>query len=290
MSKTLIGKENYLFLQNDSGKELKIHNENLDLVPDDFYLKYSENFNKFLLVLFPNKSLVHKKYLPDSYDLKFRPGFIKYNNYLKDHILDGYSFLEDKVDTYYKTDTHINLKGNYITYLNFVDKIKDLFDIDVEKKNIVLKEKIYQEGLSNLNLGIGDLTWDQNLDNQILEERSDTYFYSEQIREMYVKYIFTNNSNLRIKDKNLNDVTNEYIDSSLSWNIISNYILYQKNNCFKNKKTILIFYDSFLLHAIDLYLDLFDEVYFSKSIYDTNLINLIQPDYIFEFRCERFLM
>ena len=25
MNKTLIGKENYLFLQNDSGKELKIH-------------------------------------------------------------------------------------------------------------------------------------------------------------------------------------------------------------------------------------------------------------------------
>ena len=63
ISKTLIGKENYLFLQNDSGQELKIHNENLDLVADNFYLKYSENINKYLLVVFPNKSLIHKKYL-----------------------------------------------------------------------------------------------------------------------------------------------------------------------------------------------------------------------------------
>jgi len=288
ISKTLIGKENYLFLQNDSGQELKIHNENLDLVADNFYLKYSENINKYLLVVFPNKSLIHKKYLPDEYDLKYRPGYIKYNDYLKNHILDGYPILKDKLDTYYKTDTHINLKGNYIIYLNFINKIKNLYNLEVEERNIVLKEKIIEDGLSTLNLGIGDLTWDINLNNQDLKEKTDTYFYSEQVRDIYVKYIFINDSDLRIKDKYLNDVTNKYLNNNLTWDIISNYILYQKNNI-KNKNKVLIFYDSLLLSGIDLYLDLFGEVYFSKSIYDINLINLIKPDYIFEFRCERFL-
>jgi hypothetical protein len=163
-----------------------------------------------------------------------------------------------------------------------------LYNLEVEEKNIVLKEKIIEDGLSTLNLGIGDLTWDINLNNQDLKEKTDTYFYSEQVREIYVKYIFINDSDLRIKDKYLNDVTNKYLNNHLTWDIISNYILYQKNNI-KNKNKVLIFYDSFLLSGIDLYLDLFGEVYFSKSIYDINLINLIKPDYIFEFRCERFL-
>ena len=46
MSKTLIGKENYLFLQNDSSQELKVHNENLDLVVNNLYLKYSEKYKQ----------------------------------------------------------------------------------------------------------------------------------------------------------------------------------------------------------------------------------------------------
>ena len=78
------------------------------------------------------------------------------------------------------------------------------------------------------------------------------------------------------------------MNNNLTWDILSDYILYQKNNI-KNKNKVLIFYDSLLLSGIDLYLDLFGEVYFSKSVYDINLINLIKPDYIFEFRCERFL-
>ena len=288
MNKTLIGKENYLFLQNDSGKELKIHNENLDLVSDNFFLKYDGIINKYLLIIFPNKSFIQKQFLPDNFDLKYRPAFEKYNEFLKDHILDGYLFLKDKIDHYYKTDTHINLKGNYVIYQHFINKINQLFHFNITKKIINIQEQIHPKGLTFLGKGIGDLTWECNLGDQVLENISDVYYYSDELKEIYIQYKLIPQSKIRILNKDLYDKTEEYLNECLSWNIVSNYLLYQKNNL-EPKIKVLIFYDSFLLHAIDLYLDLFDEVYFSKSIFDIDLVNKINPNYVFEFRCERFL-
>ena len=42
MTKTLIGKNNFLFLQNDSARELEVHNNNLCLVHHEFYKRYEE--------------------------------------------------------------------------------------------------------------------------------------------------------------------------------------------------------------------------------------------------------
>jgi len=87
-NKTLIGKNNYLFLINDSCKELEVHCKNLNLVKD---IKLSHlNFKNYMLIVFPNKSLCCKEYLPDQYLIKFRPAFDIYKNFLKNKILDGY--------------------------------------------------------------------------------------------------------------------------------------------------------------------------------------------------------
>ena len=59
-------------------------------------------------------------------------------------------------------------------------------------------------------------------------------------------------------------------------------------NC-NNTLRIVIFYDSFLAQAIHLFMDLFQEVYFIKRIFNRSLVNTIKPDYTFEFRVERFL-
>lgn len=79
--KTLIGKSGYLFLTNDSSKELEIHNDNFDNVSQNFYVKYKPYTNKYLLIVIPDKSFVLKKYLPDGYNMIYRPGFNKYANY-----------------------------------------------------------------------------------------------------------------------------------------------------------------------------------------------------------------
>jgi hypothetical protein len=295
MNKTLIGKKNYLFLQNDSAKELEVHNNNLCLVNKKFLKRYEKNKNRFLLIVLPNKSFVYKSYLPDNYNLIYRPGFNEYKEYLNEHILDGYEFLKDIDNSYYKTDTHINLNGNYIIYLNFIDKINNLFNLNISKKEIPLLS-VECDSLSKLNKGIGDLTWETNLGNQILEDISDKYYYFENtfdLEEFYMSYKITNDSKIKlyyINNNMLIDETELNINKIVDWNIVSKYIFYKKNDHVQNNLKILIFYDSFLLSIMPIYFNLFNEVYFSKTIYNNDLIEVIDPDYVFEFRCERFLM
>ena len=283
MNKTLIGKDDYLFLINDSCKELEVHNNNLCLVAKNLSGTYNLNL-KYMLTVFPNKSYIYKQYLPDGYNMIYRPAFDKYSNYLNDKILDGYSILKSEQDCYYKTDTHINLKGAYIIYKEFINKINNLYELNIPIKHInIMKQSCI---LSDLQLGIGDLTWKMNLGDQILNNTIDNYYYTDDMEYIYTKYKI-NNSNILILDYNTNNVTDNLIDKIIDWDIVSKYILYKYNPILKYK--VLIFYDSFLLSTISLYLNMFNVVYAAKTIYNKDLINLIKPDYVFEFRCERFL-
>jgi hypothetical protein len=285
MEKTLIGKDNYLFLTNDSSQELKVHCENLNLIND---AKLSHlNFQNYILVVFPNKSLYYSCFLPDQYVVKYRPVFDIYNKKLKDKILDGYEFLKNEKDLYYKTDTHINLKGNYIIYLEFIKKCNLLYNTNLSSKNINIL-KLTNVNLNSLNVGIGDLTWPGNLGNQILKDDLDNYYYSNDIELFYPKYVITFESEYMFYDYDLNNKTSELINNIVEWNVVSKYIIYKKNIHKKNK--VIIFYDSFILSILPLYMELFYEVYMIKNLYNNELINLINPDYVFEFRVERFLI
>ena len=113
-------------------------------------------------------------------------------------------------------------------------------------------------------------------------------YYNNDITWFYCVYKITPDSAIRFLDYSLNDKTNDLIDNVAGWNIISDYILYKKNEN-KVPMKIVIFYDSFLLGALPLYFHLFDECYFIKNVYRNDLLNLIKPDFVFEFRVERFL-
>lgn len=300
--KTLIGKEGFLFLQNDSARELEVHNNNLCIININFNNVYNNIKNKYLMIIFPNKSLLYKEYLPDEYNLQYRPGYIKYKEYFENHILDGYEILKQEKDNiinhenhenellYYKTDTHINLYGNTVIYKNFVKKIKELFNIDCDIIDYKIDKK--EEILINLGYGLGDLTWEINAGNESLINMYDIYYYSDNIKMLYMSYKINSDDYIRLyKDDNgqLIDKTLELDNNILVWDILSKYILYKKNES-KIKKKVLIFYDSFLINMLKVYLEMFDEVYLAKSIINLELINIINPDYIFEFRVERFLM
>jgi len=291
MYKTLIGKDNYLFLQNDSARELEIHNDNLSLVDCNFYKKYEHIIDKFLIIVFPNKSYIYKYFLPDNYNLKYRPGFDIYNNYLQNRMLDGYEILKDIDDSYYKTDTHINTKGALIIYYEFIKKINILFNININACNYLCSKRNV-DSLNSLNLGIGDLTWSNNLGDQQLESLSDTYYEIVDNEQIYMRYIFTEFGELKTfeyVDNTMIDKTCDNINKLLDWQIISSYILSKKNRTNGNNYKVIIFYDSFLCSTLHLYMNLFYEVYCVKNIFDIDIINLIQPDYVFEFRVERFL-
>jgi hypothetical protein len=291
MNKTLIGKHGYLFLQNDSAKELEVHCNNLDITKPYQIRKVLQIKDKYMMTVFPNKSLQCKEYLPDGYFPIYRPAFEKYSAALTNHIIDGYQFLKEKKDEFfYKTDTHINLNGCYIIYRAFVDKINQLFGLSITKKECTI-EKMDVLNLQDLQIGLGDLLSEINLADQQLESRVDTYYFSNDIQLLHYKKYIDHDSIRVISHENnaLLDVTDKHIGLILDWNIFSKYILNQKNNI-SNTHKVLIFYDSFLLSTLSLYLSMFGEVYMSKSIIRKDLIDLINPDYIFEFRVERFLL
>ena len=81
MNKTLIGKNDYLFLINDSSNEIIKH----------CYSTYDYNINhinlyksvdNYLLIVYPDKSFIYNKYLPDEYNAIYRPVLNKYKELL----------------------------------------------------------------------------------------------------------------------------------------------------------------------------------------------------------------
>jgi hypothetical protein len=275
--KTLIGKSGYLFLMNDESKELDIHCNNLCTVNDLNLHRYT--FKNYLLFVYPDKSYLFSKYLPDNYIATYRPSFDIYKQKFNERCIDLLDCLHG--DVYYKTDTHINFKGSSFVYKLFIETVNNLFQLNLKLKHLNIESKIGE--LSHLNLGVGDLIWFGNLGNQVIDETTDTFYFDSNY-SFYYKYVIINGP-IRFLDYSLNDKTLSLQNNVVNWDIISNSIIYIYN---KGPK-ILIFYDSFLLQSISLYFDLF-EVYFVKSVYDNVLINKINPDYVFEFRIERFLM
>jgi hypothetical protein len=84
----------------------------------------------------------------------------------------------------------------------------------------------------SLGLAIGDLTWDINLGHQILETKNDTYYEIVDSEQLYVKYLFTDNSEIKTLeyiDNTLIDKTSDNVNKNLDWNIISKYILIHRN-------------------------------------------------------------
>jgi hypothetical protein len=285
MNKTLIGKDNYLFLINDDSKELHQHCNNLTLIQDPNLSRYT--FNNYFITVFPDKSVQCKNYLPDNYKAKYRPSIEIYLKKFKNKLLDTYPILKDTSDIFYKTDTHMNLKGCYLVYCEFIKKINILYTLNLLVKPVKIEQR--QCILANTGFGIGDLTWSDNLGNQTLNDVNDTYYFSNDVPPFYNSYKINNSSDIRILNHNLEDKTKELEDKNefLHWTIISNHIIHKNTN--PNTKKVVIFYDSFLLSTLPLYIDLFQNVYFIKEVFNTSLLNKIKPDYVFEFRVERFL-
>jgi hypothetical protein len=238
-----------------------------------------------MLVVFPDKSIYYNEYLPDNYHAKFRPNLDICKVILNNKIIDVYEFIKDIPNCYYKTDTHINFKGAYIVYTKFINKINEVFFLNVDIKELVIKQIDIE--LNHLNIGIGDLTWNTNLGNQTLVDKCDTYYYSDDIMQIYPNYTIVNDGYIKIYDYALNDKTISLIGFTFDWSIVSNNIIYKNNS---NKKyRVLFFYDSFLLNTLPLYLEMFSEVFMIKSRYSSDIINKINPDFVFEFCVERFL-
>ena len=297
MIKTLIGKDGYLFLINDSNKELDIHVNNYTTVNEDSFKKYEKYLDRFLIFIYPDKSYHLKHFLPDNINSQYRPGFLLYKEYFKDKIFDFTEILKHVDEPFYKTDTHINFLGGYYSNYYFVEQINKFLNMNINFKKLNINKK--NMCLLDLKLGIGDLLFNENIGDLVIDNKVDTYYYSDDIPYFYTKYLIDNNKKsiydntkiffIKAENNKVIDYTTKLVGNYATWDIISKYIIFVENESINNNNKILIFYDSFLLHSMQLYFNLFKYTFFSKTCFSHEIIETLKPDYIFEFRVERFL-
>lgn len=286
MNKTLVGKNGYLFLINDSNNSIQKHailNENMN--DDNLKTVFDKYKNDILFLVFPDKEILCKKYLPDNISCEYRNELQVYKKYFGSKLIDSIEIL-DYTD-YYKTDTHINNKGALKLFNLFLETLQNIFDISFAFDNYY--EEINVNSLNEIGTGIGDLTWERNLGDIKLDNTEDIYHKIN--CDVFFFHIYNNSMNdpYKILNYELTDITNDIYDKQIDWAIISTNILFKKNENYKIKKKVLIFFDSFLLPTVNLYKNIFEEIYLIKTFYDETIVNKIKPDLIFVFCIERFL-
>lgn len=267
---TLKGKEDYLFLINDSNNEIRQHFDQSyvnDFNPTFFIEKLndkveycrSKNIKHFFFIV-PDKSYVCREFLP--FDVKT----IKRNYDLIKHLVPDFS---DNLDhtCYLNTDTHINfIGGKELSYniLNYIDNNfkRDDFDRLIDEQTIEnFVESPYY-----------DLTF------------PDNWSYSEE-----EKFEYLNEKTVVIKNKYLKDQKESLPEQfKYFFERETNYYLNEKG--FTNLK-ILVLNDSstnLLKEVLSIYckelICYWDHWYFNKE-----LIEWYKPDIILEIRTERFL-
>ena len=285
--KTLFGKDDYLFLINSIGKSLENHcmiSKKINISNLNKYAEYIYS-KKILFFMFPDKEIICNNFLPDNYKILNRDKMSYYKLFFFDLFYDS-THLFDITD-YEKTDTHINLKGMLKFYNKACKIISNILNINIKTREFDIKMKEV--------IGNGDLIQGVNIGTNIATKtKANFYFVDEDISIINTIYskekIYDKNNNIKLLDKNLKNISDNYDKKSLYWDDIKDLILYRKNNNINNNIKVAIFYDSFLASTINLYTELFNEVYMIKSIFNAKFIEYINPDFILEFRIERFLL
>jgi hypothetical protein len=286
--KTLIGKNNYLFLINDSSTALENHCKESFIKQININI-FDKILDKFLLIVFPDKECICQEFLPDNFKIKNRYCLEYYKLNLKNKLLDTTGLL-DSTD-YFKTDTHMNFKGLYKVYKETITQFNNLYKQKISILNVNIKN-IDSNNL--ITYGYGDLTWNQNKGNLILANTDDKYYYSDDLFPFYSKLeikdpLIVQNVHIEIINRSLNNVTKYYLNNIINWDILSKDIIKSEYPECNNNLKILFFYDSFTIQIMPLLMKTFKHCFFSKTHLDYNLVNIIKPDFVLEFRVERFL-
>ncbi|MGB7970080.1 MAG: hypothetical protein WCF28_10985 [Methanobacterium sp.] len=267
---SLIGKDGYLFLVNDSNNEIRQHYDKTYYNKFDINLLHKilnsrkdycnqKNIPYYFFIV-PDKSYVCRDLLP------FNVKFIK-RNY--DHIKDLVPDFSDKLDPscYWRTDTHINfIGGNRLTYL-MLNHIDNNF-----------KREQY-ERLINKQMDIND--------QYTIQPRCDLLFNWSYSNEEFEKYkgekqvYYSNKYSLNL---------NHTIPAPFRFNSKrKTYYSYNRKSATKLK--ILVFRDSsaeFFRNTFSVYpRELL--CYWDHWCFNKDLIEWFQPDIILEVRTERLL-
>ena len=264
LNKTIKGKNNYLFLINDTNNEIRQHFDNnyinkfkyFDFTRDYFFKKYlfeKMNFKYYYFVV-PDKSIVCKDWIPFKYEV------IKRN-------ATQFNFIPDFKDNltysdYWRYDSHINFKGAKKLVFDYIHHIDNSFT-----------EEQYENLISECS--IREITEKQDLLDEI------NWSYTEKEK----KEIKLSQTEVHLPKINKLRIPDEFLKCRRR-----NSEYFYNPNSVTNLR-VLIFRDSstkFLKFYLSLY---FREIFLYWDHFEINkeLIKWFKPDVILEIRTERFI-
>lgn len=279
MYKTLHGKDNYLFLINDSNQELKQHFSNFTFDIKvlnnvcEYIKRNTSKYKNYIIFILPDKSVIYPEYLPKEYDKYNKNKIQRFSvNYIKkkvgSYVIDLYDFIiqckQLGIQTYPKTDTHISP----LMSLYLVKHILYNIDNTIEFPEFDLKEITFY----------GDLT--SEINNGKRPYVPEKILIPDHNIKYSVKYF-------RYENNKLNDIQIEnYWFPDIDRR---NIVIYLTNPNASNNHKLLLFGTSFSEKMKDFYILFVHEVYFIYSRVNDDLIDLISPTYIINERVERGL-
>ena len=273
LRKCVKGKDNYLFLINDTNDELRQHfdknyespfSRKKSLKVQQIKKEYLDNIGiSFFSFCIPDKSIICKDFLPFKVEYIYRD--IEHRHDIIDLKCD-----ELQPKHYSKSDTHTNYEGGKLLSYKILNHIDSSFKIS-DFENLI----------QNSNEIIIDTYYD------LCSPLNWSYSFAELTRLRY-------SGNFKRNSKSYKPL---YLED-LSQNIPKKFEVVNKSKSqwFKNNESfsklrVLIFHDStmiFLKNYLSFY---FQEIflYWDHGTFNKDLIDWFNPDLILEIRIERFI-
>lgn len=268
------GNEKFLFYNSFEDEIFKSYTRTNLISEEELYLMYKKLYNrsidlsskniKYLFGFWPNKHTIYPENLPSSMSMQIRDtislsdqitNYFTKKGLLFFDVRDDLLTVKNHGNLYRKLDSHWNALGAYKAYVGFC---KDTYSI----------------------IGLTP----HNLDEFHISAKESTE--GDLVKMLGVKSIFGFKDILPVYT--INDKSKEFNISSGTGNLTGTLITKRKIK--ENTPKVLIFRDSFssaLIQFISLH---FDEVIYTSSIYDEDLIDLVKPDIVISCRAERYIL
>lgn len=261
--KVLIGKNNWLFLQNDTNRVVEQNQGSLVLTPEG-YLKWvrtlqarksilkSQGIQYYFLVA-PNKECVYPEYLPNDYNINderiinqlIRQCKIREIEIL--YPLEIFNLYKSEKDLYSPINTHWNGAGGFVAYDFLMHKMK------IDTRILTWEDIYYREAVISEDLG-----------NKLIPKQSASFIWGR-VHNAQAQTIFDN----------------EVVNSGRQ------QITLNKNS---SLPTAVIFHDSFMEVMLPYLMESFSKIYlFHTPNVDYDIIEKIKPDVVISEMVERFL-
>ncbi|PWE21265.1 alginate O-acetyltransferase AlgX-related protein [Aliarcobacter skirrowii] len=256
----IIGKDNFLFLGNGHDNVVDKSNgvyrptkeeiNNWTNKLKDLQKWYEDRDIKFVIVIAPNKHSIYKEKLPNwmQYDGKtITDDIVEQANIKNINMLDlREKLIESKQQEsdilYWKTDTHWNEKGASIAFDTIINKINNIYQLNLQKPKY---------NLNPSTRGGGDLSNFLKINNILDKDYEKNYSYSFEKKYNICK------GNIN-KDKNFLEKC-EGIDNPIVG--INSQPQYIRNENSENKNKLLFLCDSFATAPSQLYNGTFSSIY-----------------------------